>query len=78
MEEFSFVEELLTVGDGILSRIKQLSFLRLRLLAPLDEKTYLDQHWAEEREKEREQVEQSSDNRCVLADCPRTCLLIVF
>ena len=54
MEEFSFVEELLTVGDGILSRIKQLSFLRLRLLAPLDEKTYLDQHWAEEREKRGE------------------------
>ena len=25
-----------------------------------------------------EQVEQSSDNRCVLAICLRTCLLIVF
>ena len=25
-----------------------------------------------------QQVEQSSDNRCVLADCPHTCLWIVF
>ena len=32
----------------------------------------------EAKEINAKQVEQSSDNRCVLANCPRTCLFIVF